>query len=256
MSNVSNLKGIIRIITLIVFLTMAAGTIPLTGNSGKALAASYKNAVVGKWKIDEALTMKVNNTSMTRIFGTSYSYGNGMEISGDSSFSYYVAAGNGGAGTWNVKASNLYYDIIRYEDQTRETGKIKISHYDNGDLLLIMTLYDEFILCWKKAGSSKAATAKPKKAALSKVASPEKGTLRLDWKRDKTASGYQAMAATDKKFTKNKKSATIKSNQTTAKSFKKLKSNKVYYARVRAYKKIGKKKIYGAYSKVMKAKVK
>ncbi len=97
---------------------------------------------------------------------------------------------------------------------------------------------------------------KPKKVTLSKVKSTKRGTLKLTWKRDKKATGYQAVVATDKKFKKNKKSAFITKNKTVTKTFTKLKRKKTYFAKVRAYKKIGKTKVYGAYSKVKKAKVK
>lgn len=97
---------------------------------------------------------------------------------------------------------------------------------------------------------------KPKTATLKKVSSTKKGTLKLTWKRDVKATGYQAMVATDKKFKKNKKTAAIRKNKTVTKTFTKLKRGKTYFAKVRAYKKAGKKNIYGAYSKVKKAKVK
>ncbi len=100
------------------------------------------------------------------------------------------------------------------------------------------------------------AAAKPKKVTLSKVKSAKRGTLKLTWKRDKKATGYQAIVATDKKFKKSKKSAFIPKNKTVTKTFTKLKQKKTYFAKVRAYKKIGKTKVYGAYSKVKKGKVK
>lgn len=107
------------------------------------------------------------------------------------------------------------------------------------------------------ASKAKSATVtKPKKATIKKVTSPKKKTLKVTWKRDSKATGYQAVIATDKKFKKNKKTATISKNKTTTKTFTKLKSKKVYYAKVKAYKKSGNKKVYGAYSKVKKVKVK
>ncbi|MCI9596283.1 MAG: hypothetical protein HFE75_03095 [Firmicutes bacterium] len=99
-------------------------------------------------------------------------------------------------------------------------------------------------------------TVKPKRSVLIKAASNKKGALKLTWKRDTKATGYQAMVATDKKFKKNKKAATIKKNKTVTKTFTKLKRKKTYYAKVRAYKQVGKTKVYGSYSKVKKAKVK
>lgn len=97
---------------------------------------------------------------------------------------------------------------------------------------------------------------KPKKVALKKVKATKRGALKLTWKRNAKATGYQAMVATDKKFRKNKKTATIRKNKTVIKTFTKLKRKKTYYAKVRAYKQMGKTRVYGAYSKVKKAKVK
>lgn len=108
-----------------------------------------------------------------------------------------------------------------------------------------------------KGTSSGAATAsKPKKATLKKVSSSKKRTLTVTWSRNSSATGYQAVIATDKKFTKNKKSAAISKNKTTKKTFTKLKSKKKYFAKVRAYKQHGKTKVYGAYSTVQTTRVK
>ncbi|NBI62773.1 hypothetical protein D3Z38_06805 [Clostridiales bacterium] len=96
---------------------------------------------------------------------------------------------------------------------------------------------------------------KPKKVTLKKAKSIKRGALKLTWKRDKKVTGYQAVVATDKKFKKNKKSAFITKNKTVTKIFTKLKRKKAYFAKVRAYKKAGKTKVYGAYSKVKKVKV-
>lgn len=96
----------------------------------------------------------------------------------------------------------------------------------------------------------------PKRAVLTKIKSAKAKTLKLTWKRDKKATGYQVMIATDKNFKKNKKTATIKKNTTVSKTFTKLKRKKVYYAKARSYKQVGKTKVYGAYSKTKKARVK
>lgn len=247
-------RAVLRVIIITILLTLAAWIMPTNWKYADAMTnASYKNAVVGEWKIDEVLTTKVNGASMRKLFGSSYAYENGMKIFSDSSFSYYVAAGNGGDGTWKIKASNLYYEIIRYEDQSKEKGTIRIAHGSDGQLRLAMSFYNEFDVYWKKVNHGK--ITRPQKAVLTKIFSNGKGKLKLTWKRDQKASGYQAMVATDKKFTKNKKVSTIKNNKATTKTFKKLQRKKVYYARVRSYKKSGNTTIYSAYSKVWKTKI-
>ena len=95
----------------------------------------------------------------------------------------------------------------------------------------------------------------PKKVVLRSVKAGKR-TLTVTWKRNSAASGYQVMIARNKKFTKGKKRATISKNRTTSKTFKKLKRKKVYYVKVRAYKKAGGSKLYGSYSKVKRVKVK
>ena len=99
-------------------------------------------------------------------------------------------------------------------------------------------------------------TVAPKKVTLSSVKSKVKKTITVKWKRDKKADGYQIQYAAGRKF-KGAKTVDIKKNRTTStKIKKKLKSGKKYYVRVRAYKKNGKSKIYGSYSKIKSVKVK
>ncbi len=100
-----------------------------------------------------------------------------------------------------------------------------------------------------------AITVKPKKPAAPKVKSTRSRTLKVSWKRDTKATGYQVIIAQNSKFKKGKKTATITKNKTTGKTFKKLKRKKTYYAKVRAYKKVGRTKLYGSYSKAKKVRV-
>ena len=78
--------------------------------------------------------------------------------------------------------------------------------------------------------------------------------MTVSWKRDKKATGYQLTYAQNKKFKKGRKNITISKNKTTKKTVKKLKAKKTYYVKVRAYKSVGKTKLYGAYSGVKKVK--
>ena len=109
---------------------------------------------------------------------------------------------------------------------------------------------------YNAASKSITITVKPKKATLKKAKSTKKRTLKVMWKRDTKATGYQVVIAQNKKFKKGQKTALIKKNKTTSRTFKKLKSRKNYYYKVRAYKQVGKTKIYGAYSKAKRIKVK
>lgn len=96
-------------------------------------------------------------------------------------------------------------------------------------------------------------TVKPKKINGVKVKASSK-KLTVTWKKTAKAAGYQIQYSTSKKF----KGAKTKTASSTAKSktIKKLKAKKIYYVRIRAYAKNGKKKIPGAYSKTVKIRVK
>ena len=86
-----------------------------------------------------------------------------------------------------------------------------------------------------------------------KTAKNTKGRkLTASWKKASEADGYQIQYAPNKKF-KKAKSKTVKS---TAVTLKKLKNKTTYFVRVRAYKAVDGKKVYGKWSGVKKVKIK
>ncbi|MBQ3137710.1 MAG: leucine-rich repeat protein [Clostridia bacterium] len=97
---------------------------------------------------------------------------------------------------------------------------------------------------------------KTKAPTLSKLTSGTK-QLTATWKTVSGATGYEVVYSTSKKFTKKTtKTVTIKKAKTKKTTIKKLKKGKKYYVKVRAYKTVNGKKIYGAYSSVKSVKVK
>lgn len=100
-------------------------------------------------------------------------------------------------------------------------------------------------------------TIKPPKTTI-KTPAPAKKAVTVKWTKGKKSqtSGYQVLLATDKKFTKNKKTITIKGYKNTYKKVKKLKAKKTYYVKVRTYKTVSGKKIYSDWSKVKRCKTK
>ena len=96
---------------------------------------------------------------------------------------------------------------------------------------------------------------KPKSAKIKKVKAAKKA-VSVKWKKVSGVKGYQVQVATDKKFKKNKKTATVKKQKTTKVTIKKLKAKKKYYVRIRTYKTVKGKKIYSSWSKVKKVKTK
>lgn len=81
-----------------------------------------------------------------------------------------------------------------------------------------------------------------------------KNKVKLAWKKAKNITGVVIYVMNAKKG-KFKVLKTIKSNKKTTYTVKKLKKNKTYYFKLRAYKVINGKKVYGKYSKVKKIKM-
>ena len=93
----------------------------------------------------------------------------------------------------------------------------------------------------------------PKKAVLKKVKATGKKKVKIIVKKtSEKINGYEVILSTKKNFKKAKK-VTTKKNAVTV---KKLKAGKKYFVKVRAFKKVGNKNIYGKYSTVKKVIVK
>lgn len=94
----------------------------------------------------------------------------------------------------------------------------------------------------------------PKKAVVSKVKSPKARTLKVTWKKDSQADGYQIQYAGNSRFTSGRKNVGITRKSTVSKKISRLIKGRKYYVRIRAYKKIDGKKCYGSWSRSMRVK--
>lgn len=81
-------------------------------------------------------------------------------------------------------------------------------------------------------------TIKTKKATIKKLTATKKKALKVTWKKVSGAKGYEIKLATNRKFTKNKRTLKVKKGSSTGKVIKKLKSGKRYYVKLRAYKNV------------------
>ncbi len=97
----------------------------------------------------------------------------------------------------------------------------------------------------------------PSKASALSLKTLRGRKLKVSWKKDGRATGYQVQYCTSKAFKKGVKTITISKNKTVTKTISKLTKGKRYYVRVRAYKsvKVNKKtqKLYGAWSSVKRS---
>ena len=98
---------------------------------------------------------------------------------------------------------------------------------------------------------------KPAKIKVKKVTSPKKSQIKVTWKKaGGKVTGYQVQIGLNKKFTKGKKTYVVKKPAASAKTIKKLRAGKKYFARVRAFKTIDKKNYFGKWSAVKAVKCK
>lgn len=219
----------------------AAGNATITataGNKSATLTVTVKTAavepvtpsdpVVPTEKKTQTITAK---TSYTKVYGAK-AFSLGAKTNGDGKLTYTTS---------NKKIATV-----------SSTGKVTIK--GTGKVTITITAAETS--AYKSAALKVTVTVKPKKATLKKLASKKKSQLTVKWKKDAKATGYEITVATNKKFTKNKKTVTVKSYKKTSTTIKKLKSKKTYYVRIRSYKTVNGKKVYGAYSKILKIKVK
>lgn len=97
-----------------------------------------------------------------------------------------------------------------------------------------------------KASAKSTAASKPAKAKLKKLITAKKA-ITVYWNKVSKASGYQIEYSTKSNF-KGSKKITVSSSKATSKKISKLKKGKKYYVRVRAYKTVNGKKLYGSWS--------
>ena len=95
----------------------------------------------------------------------------------------------------------------------------------------------------------------PKGTSLAKLVKAKKA-ITVKWKKQSAKmskariTGYQIQLATNKKFTKNKKTVNVKGYKKVSKKVTKLKGGKTYYVKIRTYKTIKGKYYYSKWSKV------
>ena len=101
----------------------------------------------------------------------------------------------------------------------------------------------------------------PKGTNLTKLKKAKKGVT-VKWKKQSAKmatsriTGYQILLATNSKFTKGKKTVTVKGYAKVSKKVTKLKGGKKYYVKIRTFKTVGRVKYYSAWSKVKTIKTK
>lgn len=206
---------------------LKAGTATITV---KASAKNYKDATAS---VNVTVIKKVLNVKKTSVTKTE----------GNKAFSLGVKK--------NVKATVTYKTSNKNVATVDKKGKVTVK--GPGRAVITVT--------GKASGRATetvkiTVTVKPS-AKLSAKATALKGKkAQVTWKRNKKATGYQIVVATDKSFKNVVKTVNIKKNKTVKTSVKGLKKGKKYYVRVRSYKKASGGNVYSSWSKAKPVKAK
>ena len=206
---------------------LKAGTATITV---KASAKNYKDATAS---VNVTVIKKVLNVTKTSVTKTE----------GNKAFSLGVKT--------NVKATVTYKTSNKNVATVNKKGKVTVK--GPGRAVITVT--------GKASGRATetvkiTVTVKPS-AKLSAKATALKGKkAQVTWKRNKKATGYQIVVATDKSFKNVVKTVNIKKNKTVKTSVKGLKKGKKFYVRVRSYTKASGGNVYSSWSKAKPVKAK
>lgn len=160
---------------------------------------------------------------------------------------FSLGARTNGDSKLTYKSSNTKVAIVSI------AGKVTVKGYGIANITVTAAETSAYIKTVKTVNI----TVVPKRMKLKSVKSPGKGKLQAKWVKDKTATGYHIQFSRDMDF---KRGVYQKSVSRKLTSLKKpvtgLDRKKKYYVRIRAYKKVGGKTLYGiwSYGKVVKIK--
>lgn len=127
---------------------------------------------------------------------------------------------------------------LTYDKNTKNIGKHKVKITFKGNYKGTKTVYYNI---------------KPAEASSVKVTSKKSGKADISFKKVKGVSNYEVKYAANSKFTKAK---TVKIGSSAKKTISKLSKGKNYYFKVRAYKTVSGKKVYGDWSSTVICKIK
>ena len=164
--------------------------------------------------------------------------------------------------TWGKVTGAKKYDVYRSEKAAsgfRKIGTATANSYKDKRATSGKTWYYKVAAVSTTAGNNSTMSSAVKVSMLKKpsikVNSFNSGQATVTWNKIKGAKGYQIYIST-KKTSGFKKKDTLTKAAKVKSTVKKLESGRKYYFKVRAYKKVNGKKVYGAYSKTRSIEVK
>ncbi len=162
-----------------------------------------------------------------------------------------------GAKTFSLNASTSGNGKLTYASNNSKvatvdgTGKVTVRGYGTTKITVKASKTDAYNEAYKEITLKVV----PKKIKLKKVTSPKSKRISVAWKKDRTVTGYQIYISEKKNFKRRTIRKTLKKSKTRIK-LAGLKRKKMYFVKIRAYKKVGNTKYYGGWSKAKKVRIK
>ncbi|MDO4555821.1 MAG: DUF6273 domain-containing protein [Lachnospiraceae bacterium] len=201
-----------------------AGTVSSNGDSSSA-AKSVANPVITKLK-----NQTITASSKTVAYKAK---------------AFSLKAKANGGGKLSYKSSDENVAVVS------SGGKVTVKNYGQTTITITAAAKGSYDSATKKITIKVV----PKKMTLKKVTSTKKKRLTSQWTKDNSVTGYQMFLSTYKNFKKGTYERTYKASASKM-NLTGLKSKKIYYVKIRAYKKVGTKNYFGPWSSTKKVKIK
>jgi len=137
--------------------------------------------------------------------------------------------------------------------KVNSAGKVTISATFVGKATITLTAVES--KNYKTASLKRYITVNPAPISISSLKNDVGRKIKISWKKNSTATGYEIQYALNKGVSKNVKKIRINKAAVVSKTISGLVKNKVYYVRIRVFKKDGTQNFYSAWSTVKSVKV-
>ncbi len=155
------------------------------------------------------------------------------------------AAAKGGA--------KLSYKSNNKNVTVNSSGKVTIAANYTGESAITITA--AATKNYKAAQKTVTLTVNPSGTSITKCTNIKTKKADIQWKKNGSATGYEIQYSTNKTFKSGVKTKSITNASTIKYTAAGLTSQKTYYVRVRAYKTVGKKKLYSSWSGIKTVKI-
>lgn len=126
--------------------TEVYGTLP-----AETTISCNEQELAGTWHINGQKTEEVNELSLLQEFGSGIQEGNGMVLSENGEFSYWIAINRGGEGVWKLDGNGITADFTTYEPELREERlTMTVESGEEGEPIIRMEYTDGYVLFWSR----------------------------------------------------------------------------------------------------------